>query len=776
MPKTQRQTAFVIDSKATFGPVSGPLVGGLAALVLTAAIWMSERIHHPLPAWLPLAVSAFCVAVTAAVSCFRLNRPADVVFRIGCWVAAGVWSFLTLTVARDQYAFMVIVLVVLAGGAGMLAHGMYGTADSPGPVAQPVDSTAPTPLGRRDAWEIGLQHYIGQLLSLRDGETVQVLRTNTWNNESGATFQVAFSAGSSKGLRDIAGITVPLQQCLRLQDGCTVTPRKSGKQGVVLLDVMFYNDLGTIHYYPTTFNPRSGRDDIPIGLHGDHSWSTINLYQKSMMLIGIRGGGKTVLLQNITAWLMQCVDVVVWIADLNGGSLAMPWMYGKATGKLAGYPIDWVAHTPLIALKMGEAAVRIAQARKIAYSRLLFTKNTEKLPISSKVPMLMIIVDEGAELMGETADKIAMEATEAFQQAQRIGRAMCVNVIFCGQRATSDYIPAQAKKLAEIKVAVRVDDEAELAHLFGWKKAIYDVEDMVHDGTMLVRTKTGAEIRLVKGLYIEPQTMGACAEATMTWRPKLDEVSAQAGGADYYERWDDPATVAWMEVMSSASLDDLGTLVDETTGALREPSQAATTTAVLDRPEPTRPQPAGGSIGPERTGTNLSSLRRLMAENDAILEHLGVPLDNDEELPDLPGPGAAGTGGDPGAHDRDAQLRRRVLDMPGEDVLSRLNEMFNMDADEAGGNDTTTTTTPPVANNAAVEPVEATSPANGKKWVLEYLRSRDGEVRVREIVDAAAAAGLTTRRGSISEWLAALSNEGLVEGLKYGSYRARPEA
>ena len=121
-------------------------------------------------------------------------------------------------------------------------------------------------------------------------------------------------------------ICVRLQQALRLPDACTITAKRAGRQGSCLIDVMFFNDMHTTYRFPQQWQQRSGRDSISIGLCGDKTHAMVCLYQDSLIVIGKRGGGKTVFLHTLTCWMMQCVDVIVWHADLNGGAISAPWM------------------------------------------------------------------------------------------------------------------------------------------------------------------------------------------------------------------------------------------------------------------------------------------------------------------------------------------------------------------------------------------------------------------------------------------------------------------
>lgn len=745
----QGQQSFQVTPRLDFGPVSGPIVGALGALALTVAIWAAGRNGHAIPAALPLAIAMAGSGVAALVTFLRKAGPkpqypiGNLIFRVSCWMGGGIWSFLSLTSQRGNFAMMLIVLIAAAVVAGIASKAF--PAEDPAEVPVPTMEASYTlgPLGVMDAWARALQQLIGGMINLRGQETVTVTRIKDWANDSGATFLIQFSAGSPKGLKDVQNIQESLQQALQLPDGCQASVRRSGQQGSCLLDLMFLNDMETIYLYPEQWQQRTGTAEFPLGVYGDKTHGLISLYQDSMIINGMRGGGKTIILQQITAWMVQCIDVVVWHCDLNGGRLSAPWMFGTATGEINGYPIDWVAHCPQEALFMAEATEWITKARATAYQRLMMMNDTEKLPISPQVPMLLVIVDEGGEQFGEDADPLAREASISFQATQRMGRAVCVNIIFSVQRATTDYVPAKMKKACNVKVTVKVGSEDEIAYLFDWKKMSgLSSEDLVYPGSAYIQTEPGGVIRMIKMWYLKTAAIKRAAAATVAWRPALDPISAAAAGPMYANRWQRASNVAWLQNlagMSDADLESDGDVPFAPAPGPAAASAAAAPTAVLTRPEDVIPD-----LAPRHASSG--GLPDGLADTADLMGYLNATFGANTK---------AGRGGEePGKHDRDEQIRAAVDRMSSDDVWKAITD--SAEAEYIPGQ--------PAEQPAGDRPGDEQDAANGREWTYRFVLAQGSRpVSVKAIVAAAQEAGIITdRRGTISDHLAGLLTQGRV--------------
>lgn len=716
MTLRRQQSGISYVPTMEFGPISGPVVGSMAALALTVVIWAANRAGGSIPLWLPLAFAGFGITVaTVTVVLLDVRHPGrpgripKLVFVSVCWAGSGIWAHATLSWASSNPMLNILVLIGATVFAGLISAALGAVyskdldeqavpAEEPPPALPAVDGAG------EDEWPAALQYLVGDMLRLRKNEMVTVNREKTWNENSGATFRVKFSVGSSKGRADIEGICGALQQALNLDDGCIISTRRSGVQGVVLLDVMWVNDMEAPVYYPSDYKPRSVIDDINVGRNGDKTCALVNLYQKSMMIQGIRGGGKSGLMHNLTASLVQCRDVVIWHVDMKSGAMSQAWMTPTAKGEIEGYPIDWVAHNETEALLMAKAAHRITLGRASVYAHLTISGGKDILPISAEIPMLLIMVDEAGELAGDDAGEEARQAMRLFRAVQRLGRAVCVNIIFSVQRSTSDYVPVAVKKMTTIKISLRVDDDAELAYLFEWSKNLRS-DDLVWPGQafMKVTLESGAP-SMIKLNWIMPPQISDVVLACIGWRPALDRVSADFGGPDYYKRWQRPDNQAW-----------LANLRGNTAGYTAVSARAAT--AVAER----------------RVQDKFSGLEGIEAELSKLNNEIaGTPT------------GPSGPGNPPAGGGRDA-----------------WKDPMDVDRFLAGLQGLPETVEPEYGNAAAGStPTPAKAELSNVEWCYQFIDSKGpGGVETKDIIAGARAAGLLgERERTVQDWMTKLRN------------------
>jgi hypothetical protein len=541
-----------VQYSATFqhGPVSGPLNGFLGAVVvvLFARAWNKtwdfwpwwRDTFPPFPVWLPIAAALLGSLAAVLVGLRRNTDSKNIIFRAVCWVSAGVWSAATIHWGWSWFGFG-----ALAGGAvfaGLLAPGF---ASYQPPVMQ-------TPVGSAD-FETELLDLIVRECNIKPQYRPTMRKLRDWDRAAGHTYTLTSARGSTLTWRKVRNIQGDLAAAMQLPDGCPVEAEAAGThQGATLLHIATKNFLKEPIDYPDDVRPMSITNEFSVGRYLDGTPTLIELMQAAGLAAGQRGGGKTVLLQNITASLVRCVDVVVWHVDLNGGGMAAPWTTPYALGQIEHPAVDWVATTPKQALKMAKVALAIAKDRKARYQSLLIRENVDVLPVRPGLPLIMIMVDEAAEVTGETAVKEAQAVSKALQEVQRIGRAMCVNVFFSTQRATGDYLPAQVKKGSSVAFCTRVKDEAELAHVFDWHKGI-DPEMLTEPGQMFIQRGTGA-VKMFKGYRLLPQQIIHIAVNTQQIRAgaQLDPRALRVGGDTYQDRWEDPDSEVFLASLRGA--------------------------------------------------------------------------------------------------------------------------------------------------------------------------------------------------------------------------------
>src|SRR5690606_22539142 len=130
-------------------------------------------------------------------------------------------------------------------------------------------------------------------------------------------------------------------------------------------------------------------------------------------------------------------------------------------------------------------ALDIARDRKRSTRALKIRSNASLMPVSPDLPEIVVIVDEGGEALSPT-NRETRELREALEEIQRIGRNEAVNVIVSSLRATQDMISANVRKQSAVRIGMYVQDEEELAYLYGWNKGL-STADLPGPGTGFVQ-------------------------------------------------------------------------------------------------------------------------------------------------------------------------------------------------------------------------------------------------------------------------------------------------
>lgn len=532
------------------GPISGPINGALAAVILA----LLGRTHL-IPAWAPLALAVGASAAVWVVGQKRRTPVPNVWFRIVCWTFAAGWA--TWVLWRGWSGTVVVVLILVTIVAGLIVPAFAFSEEER---VQPARAARPLPAVPRRGVEGIWTDLIRNVCGIKEQFTVVKIRD--WPRGAGFDLEVEWPAGSRHTWATLKNVQMELAAAARLAPGCTVTAEPSPRhQGATLLHVSTVNNLANTVDFGSDYSSRSIRDEFPIGQYADGEPALIELHQSSGLVAGQRGGGKTVILQVINAQVMRCPDALLWQVDLNGGGMAAACSTPYALGEVDQPAADWVATSPAEAIAMGRIALAIAKDRKRRYQQLMIAQNTDVLPVSADLPAIVIVVDEGGEVTGEDASRDAQEAGRLLREVQRIGRAMCVNVIFSVQRATADYVPTQMKKAVSLSICTRVKDDSELAYLFDWGTALSS-RDLMYPGCAYLQRGTGVP-RLYKGALMLPKQLADIARATARIRPRLDAAAGVIGGEIYAGRWQAPEARTFLDGLAGHQIEAIP--IEETT-------------------------------------------------------------------------------------------------------------------------------------------------------------------------------------------------------------------
>lgn len=288
------------------------------------------------------------------------------------------------------------------------------------------------------------------------------------------------------------------------------------------------------------------------------------LREQCALVVGPTGSGKTNMLHTILAGLARAEDVLTWVIDLNAGSAGLPWVRPAIEGELKqadGNPVqpgvDWLAGTYEEALKLLDAAIAVGLHRKRAYQELMAKHDTDLLPVSAKIPQIMLVIDEGAEILVST-DRRMKELAKRIYEFIRMHRSMGGRTIITALGATGSVLGnLLIRREAKVRVALTGGETEgmDLSKMFPGRRGLrVDQAPFKGAGFMGTPESPGA---LFKAWRIKPSQIRDITVATSDRHPKLDDISAKAAGTAYARRWDTDRT-AWMRDLT----DDPATDVD----------------------------------------------------------------------------------------------------------------------------------------------------------------------------------------------------------------------
>ncbi|MFE9624275.1 hypothetical protein [Streptomyces sp. NPDC006527] len=587
-----------IDWESGHGPLTAPLSAAGSALAASYAANAAGAAP-----WWGAAVAGAGLAGSHIAGRLSGAGRGTLVLRAAAWVGAGAWC----SWALNAGPWTVNCLSALAAGAVGLGAAMAGNRAARRREAERLADEAAAAeralvLGRHraiaDEWSRRFSRVSGI-----DG--VQVVGVEMWPT-GGMTLEGRFPEGGYTW-RDMQRCQDGLAGDARLPNGCSVEITEGIDRGSFLANIETANQVAAgPRMYPEDYSPRSLNDPLQLGHHKDGSDAAPCIRELTAIFTGRKGSGKSNLMNVAIAGQLRMVDVLVWVIDLNGGSLALPWLraWHKA-GKPGRPPFDWVADTPEKVLAMAEALLRIAKARKPGYADLQIEADDDKIPVSPAVPAIIVNADEVAELYSGKARRnpTLRKAGDVLLQVVELARAVACNVIASALRATQDVLEEpQLVVQSGLKIAMK-SDEREIAYLMGWGDKI-SPEDMPVAGTGAIKV-LDSPARALQVYRMTPSEIAKIVVATAEYRPELDELSRHAAGEDYERRWDGT------EHLFSGSARPAPTAVADPPPAERPVREGWTDpTADWDKPE----QPAAAAEGDEAIADADATMRRIRGE------------------------------------------------------------------------------------------------------------------------------------------------------------------
>ncbi|MFJ5208443.1 FtsK/SpoIIIE domain-containing protein [Streptomyces nigra] len=614
--KTQ-SSGPVLDWAAGHGPVTGALsatTGAFAIATTGAATGMP-------PGW-ALTVGAAGALGHTVMGLRVRNAGRTLATRAASWLVGAGWTTWAMTYGPLTWAALGTLATIGVGvGAAARSAAFYEEAREEEAIAAEQRQIAQELSAERRAIAAEWVERIQRICSI----SVKVLAVEMWPTGTGYSLDLEPQGGVTYDR--IAQHSVALSADAKLPHGCTAAATPGIHQGRTILDVTTVNVLKEDCRYPDDYGPLSALSGLPWGVRTNGESVSAYLREQCALVVGPTGSGKTNMVHTILAGFARAQDVLTWVIDLNAGSAGLPWVLPALNGELEttdGKPVrpgvDWLAASYEEAVLMLDAALAIGLHRKRAYQDLLAKANTDLLPVSSKIPQIMLVIDEGAEILVST-DRQMKQLAKKILEVIRMLRAMGVRTVLTALGATGSVLGnLMIRREGKVRVALTGGETEgmDLGKLFPGRRGLR-VEQAPYKGSGFMGTPE-SPAALFKAWRILPNQIREITCATSDRHPRLDDVSAKAAGAAYARRWDADRT-AWMRDLTPADHANDAPGEGLNLSALREQEQAPVSPEdemlrrfreEIDAQFATAPEPRvpDEDAGPGQTsGLNLSALR-----------------------------------------------------------------------------------------------------------------------------------------------------------------------
>ncbi|MFE4912474.1 hypothetical protein ACFRCX_13120 [Streptomyces sp. NPDC056652] len=617
---TKQQGGPVLDWAAGHGPVTGALSATTGAFALAAT---GAATGMP-PGWTLAAGAAGAIGHTVAGLRAR-NAGRTIATRAASWLVGAGWTTWAMTTGPLTWTAL--------GSLATIGIGMGAAARTASLYEEAREDEALAAAQRQVAAELSAERreiaaeWVDRIQRVC-GITLRVLAVEMWPTGTGFTIDAELPAGGTT-YDKIASQCGALSADARLPHGCAAAASPGVHQGRVLIDVATVNVLAEERTYPSDYAPLSLYTGIPWGYRTNAEEICVYLREQCALVVGPTGSGKTNLVHVILAGFARTTDVLTWVIDLNAGSAGLSWVRPALDANGAFVEgmrpgVDWLASTYDEAAVMLDAALAIGLHRKVAYQDLMAERNTDQLPISPQIPQIMLVIDEGAEILTSN-DKRMRKLAEKILEVIRLLRAMGIRTVLTALGATGSVLGnLMIRREAKARVCLTGGEVEgmDLSKVFPGSRGL-KVTQAPFKGAGFMGTPE-SPAALFKSWRILPNQIRDIVAATSDRHPTLDDTSARAAGPAYAQRWDTGRT-AWMREHLATTPDSSGPPRPAATGgglnlsALRDQSSsehdedalAAKFMREIDAQFGTAPEPATTTERerPAGSGLNLSALR-----------------------------------------------------------------------------------------------------------------------------------------------------------------------
>lgn len=345
--------------------------------------------------------------------------------------------------------------------------------------------------------------------------------------EQRAGFSLTLRRPISITHRRLAGLLEQLENALDLNPGSVRMEQGEGAR--TLVHVTTRNVLAETVPLPDDNTPISINDPFPVGFAETGEPLTVLLREVVALISGVRGSGKSNLINVLLAYLTRCTDAVIWAVDLKGGRTMRPWLRPWFDGQTERPVIDWVATTREEAALMLNALVAAIDARS-------HTGQDEKIVPSPEQPAIIFVCDEVATLFGMRSPG-GMQFADLGMDIVGRGRSEAVDAILAVLRSTVTMVGSgDLKSQCRLRFALGVANEQDARLAIDDSQMARGVAALREPGTMYVQDDVARPVP-TKTFRIEYDRIPELARQRSWLRPGLEQELEDALGQAYAQRW-----------------------------------------------------------------------------------------------------------------------------------------------------------------------------------------------------------------------------------------------